>query len=373
MERQRLSLTLVACCLALPAWAQNVAPQGVTPVQQGVPVTVAKPFHQDIPVYLRGLGLVSAYKTVTIRPRVDGTLERVAFTEGDEVKAGQLLAQIDPRPYQATLDQAIAKRAADDASLVNARLTLNRSSQLVRNQFESQQTMDTNTSAVAQLQASIKGDDASIAAAKLNVEFCHITAPFDGRLGLRLIDPGNYVRAADSTSPGLVILSEIRPISVTFPVAQDNLQEIIAAMANAKLAVFASSADDKTVLAKGQLLTIDNTIDTTTGTIKIKATFENSDSHLWPGQFINARLLLKTRPNVLTVPSAAVQRGPAGFYLFVVKPDQTVVARPVDVVQDNGTVSVIGKGLDDDETFVLSGQSRLSNGTRIAPSAAPAS
>ena len=378
-------LALAALGPTASVWAQPAATSASPPAAPpaagspgagasgGIPVTVIKPVRQDVPVFLRGLGLVAASKTVIIRPRVDGTIDRVAFTEGDDVKAGQLLAQIDPRPYQATLDQALAKRGSDEAMLTNARLTLNRSSQLVRNQFESQQTVDANTSTVGQLQAAIKGDEATIAAAKLNLEFCQITAPFDGRVGLRLTDPGNFVRAADNTSPGLVTLSQVHPISVTFTVAQDNLPDITSAMGRGKPAVIATSADDKTKLAEGELLTIDNAIDTTTGTIKIKATFGNADNRLWPGQFINARLLVNTQTNALTVPSSAVQRGPGGLFLYVVKPDQTVIARPVDVLQDTGKISVIAKGVSDDDTIVLSGQSRLSNGTRVAASAAPAS
>jgi multidrug efflux system membrane fusion protein len=247
---------------------------------------------------------------------------------------------------------------------------LNRSTQLARNQFEAQQTVDTNTSNVAQLVASLKGDDATIAAAKINLDFCQITAPFDGRVGLRLTDPGNFIRSADNTSPGIVILSQIRPISVTFTLPQDNLPSITSAMARGKPTVIASSSDDKTKLGDGELLTIDNAIDTSTGTIKVKATFPNTANSLWPGQFINARLLIDKRLGVLTVPSSAVQHGPSGLFVFVVKPDQTVIARPVDVVQDTGTIAVIGKGLDETDIVVLNGQSRLSNGTRIAPQGA---
>jgi multidrug efflux system membrane fusion protein len=336
-------------------------------------VTVGKPVRQSVPVFLRGLGLVAASKTVIIRPRVDGTIDRVAFTEGDELAAGALIAQLDPRPYQAVLDQALAKKASDEANLANAKLDLRRSTQLANNQFAAQQTVDTRAAAVAQLEATIKGDDATISAARLNLEFTRITAPFDGRVGLRLVDPGNFVRAADNTSPGIVSLSQIRPISVTFTVAQDNLPDITAAMARGKMPVIAWSPDDKVKLAEGELLTIDNAIDATTGTIKIKATFANTDNKRWPGQFVNARVLIDTRANALTVPSAAVQRGPSGLFVYVVNADQTVDPRPVQVVQDTGTISVIDKGLSETDTLVLSGQSRLSKGIKIAATAAPAS
>jgi multidrug efflux system membrane fusion protein len=377
MQVRWLCLALAALAPSSTVVAQPAAAPSTPPTQTapsapaapqggGIPVTIAKPVRQDVPVFLRGLGLVAASKTVIVRPRVDGTIDRVAFTEGEELAAGALIAQLDPRPYQAVLDQALARKASDQATLANARLDLRRSTQLATNQFAAQQTVDTRAATVTQLEANIKGDEATVSAARLNLEFTSITAPFDGRVGLRLVDPGNFVRAADNTSPGIVSLSQIRPISVTFTVAQDNLPDITAAMARGKPPVVAWSADDKVKLAEGELLTIDNAIDATTGTIKIKASFANADNKLWPGQFVNARLLVDNRSKALTVPSSAVQRGPAGLFIYVVKPDQTVAARPIDVVQDTGTISVVTKGLADDETFVLSGQSRLSNGARIS-------
>ncbi len=362
----RIACAAVVCTLlpVMPAMAQP-AP--------GVPVTVGKPSRRDVPVYLNGLGLVAASNSVVLHPRVDGTLDKVLFTEGDMVKAGTLLAVIDPRPYQAALDQVIAKRATDEANLVNARLSLGRSSQLARNQFETQATVDANSSQVAQLLATIKGDDAAIAAARLNLEFTQITAPFDGRLGLRLSDPGSFIRAADNTNPGIVTLSQISPINATFTLPQDQLPQIMAAMATAKPPVIASTADGAADLSKGTVLTVDNAIDTTTGTIKVKASFPNTDYKLWPGQFINARVLVQVRHDALTVPSAAIQRGPNGFFVYTVKPDQTAQAVLVDVVQDNGTVAVLDKGLAEDTTVVLAGQSRLTNGIHVQATPAPAS
>ena len=360
-----------ASVLAQPA-ATPAAPPAA-PASGGIPVTVTKASRQDVPVYLRGLGLVAASRTVVLRPRVDGTIDRVAFTEGDEITAGALIAQLDPRPYQAVLDQALARKASDEATLANARLDLRRSTQLASNQFAAQQTVDTRAATVAQLEANIKGDEATVSAARLNLEFTRITAPFDGRVGLRLVDSGNFVRAADNTSPGIVSLSQIRPISVTFTVAQDSLPDITAAMARGKPPVIAWNADDKVKLAEGELLTIDNAIDATTGTIKVKASFANADSKLWPGQFVNARLLIDSRIRALTVPSSAVQRGPSGLFVYVVKPDQTVAARPIEVAQDTGTISVVTKGLADDETIVLSGQSRLNNGARVSTTGGSAS
>jgi multidrug efflux system membrane fusion protein len=388
----RHRLTILACVALASgsAWAQT-APSPATPSQTtpnqpaatpqaaaaatgpGVPATVTRPSRRDVPVYLRGLGSVAAFKSVLIRSRVDGTLERVAFTEGDDVKQGDVLAQIDPRPYQAALDQALAKKASDEANLSNAKLDLTRSTQLARNQFAAQQTVDTRQATVAQLEAGIKGDEALIAIAKLNLDYSRITAPFDGRVGLRQVDPGNFIRAADPAGVGIVTLSQVQPISVTFTLPQDNLPGITAAMARGKPRVLAYSADETTLLDSGELLTIDNAIDPTTGTIKVKATFGNARNRLWPGQFVNARLLVDERKNVVTVPNAAVQRGPQGLFVYVVKPDQTVALRPVEVLQDTGAISVIGKGLDENDTIVLSGQSRLSNGTRIAATQAPAS
>jgi multidrug efflux system membrane fusion protein len=233
--------------------------------------------------------------------------------------------------------------------------------------------VDSNTAAVSQLVATVKGDDATIAAARLNLEFTQIIAPFDGRVGLRLTDPGNFIRAADNTSLGIVMLSQIHPISVTFTLPQDSLGTITAAMAKGRPAVYASTGDDKMKLGEGEVLTIDNAVDTTTGTIKVKAIFANEDNRLWPGLFVNARVLVETRRGALTVPSAAVQRGPNGLYVYTVKPDQTVQISPVEVLQDTGTIAVIGKGIADDATLVLTGHSRLSPGARVIATAAAAS
>jgi len=363
---------MVLACVALsgsPVFAQSPPAASAGPA---VPVTVTKALRQDVPVYLKGLGLVAAFNSVLIRTRVDGTLDSVGFTEGQLVKQGSLLAQVDPRPYQAALDQSLAKKASDEATLANAKRDLTRSSQLARNQFAAQQTVDTQASTVAQLEAALKGDDAAIALARLNLDYSHITAPFDGRVGLRQVDPGNFVRAADNSGSYIVALSQIQPISMTFTVAQDSLPAITAAMSRGKPKVLAYSADDATLLDTGELLTIDNAIDPTTGTIKVKATFGNARNTLWPGQFVNARLLINERKGALTVPDSAVQRGPQGLFVYVVKPDQTVMLRPIEVVQDTGQISVVSKGLDENDTVVQSGQSRLSNGTRIAATPAAA-
>ncbi len=367
-QPDRLRLTLIACLMAGPALAQQPSSTG----NSGVPVTVAKPSRRDVPVYLQGLGLVAANKTVVLHPRVDGTLDKILFNEGDQVKGGTLLAQLDPRLYQAALDQAAAKKATDEANLANARQNLGRSSQLARNQFETQATVDANTAAVAQLTATIRGDDATIQAAKLNLEFTQITAPFDGRVGLRLIDPGNFIRSADTTSPGIVMLSQIQPINVTFTLPQDDLPAIASAMSQGRPIVDAATANGTVSLAEGEVVTIDNSIDTTTGTIKVKATFSNKDNKLWPGQFVNASVLIDTRKNVLTVPSGAVQHGPNGLFIYVVQSNQTVKPVTVTILQDTGSFAVVGSGIADGDTVVTAGQSRLNDGARVTPAAAPA-
>lgn len=363
MSYNRFLLIAVALFAALPALAQS--PNQGAP---GVPVTVAKPQRQNLPIAAQGLGLVAANNTVVLHPRVDGTLDRVNFTEGQMVKAGDLLAQIDPRPYQAALDAAAAKKASDAATLANARRDLQRYADLADKQFAAVQQVDTQRSMVVQLEANLKGDDAAIAAAQLNLDFTRITAPFDGRVGLRLTDVGNFIRSADATNPGIVTLSQLQPVNVTFSLPQDRMPQIAAAMAQGKPVVQASSSDNKTVLSQGALLTIDNSIDASTGTIKVKASFPNADLKLWPGQFVNASMQLSVLPNAITVPSQAVQHGPNGLYVYIVKPDNTVAITPVEVALDNSSQAAIASGVSDGDTVVLTGQSRLYQGAKIAVS-----
>ncbi len=332
----------------------------------GVPVTVAAVMRQDVPILLRNIGTVQALQSVVIRSRVDGTLEQVFFTEGQEVKRGDRLTLIDPRPYAATLAQALAKKTYDQVQLENAKRDLARTQSLVRSDFASRQQLDTQTALVGQISATLVGDDAAIAAAQLNLEFCTITAPFDGRVGLRQVDPGNFVRASDLSPGGLVSVTQIRPIGVLFTLPQDALPRIQAAMAGGKLTVFAYTPDDSTLLGQGELLTIDNALDPATGTIRLKAVFPNKDERLWPGQFVNARLQVDVQKNVLTVPSIAVQRGQSNLYVFLLTPDSTVTVQPVEIGQDDGQSVVITKGLDDGARVAVAGMSRLENGTRVA-------
>ena len=333
---------------------------------QGVPVTVVQAARQDVPVVQRAIGTVQAFQSVLVRVRVDGTLDSVQFTEGQHVRPGDVLAQLDPRPYQAILDQAIAKRAADEATLVAARLDLVRYNELASSQVASRQKQEQTRAAVAQGEAAVSGDNATIAAAQLNLSFTRITSPIDGRVGLRNIDPGNFIRAADTAATGLVTIAQIEPVALLFTLPQDVLPQLHAAMRRGHLPIQAYSSDDKTALATGELLTIDSAIDSTTGTIKLKAVFPNKDEALWPGQFVNARLELSTLHDVVTVPSAAVQRGQNGPYVFTVKPDNTAAVASVDLVQDDGTTAVLSHGVAPGDRVVIAGQSRLTAGTRVA-------
>jgi membrane fusion protein, multidrug efflux system len=328
-----------------------------------VPVTVTTASKQDVPVWLRGLGTVQAYYAVQLRPRVDGTLMQVPVSEGQDVKQGALLAVIDPRPYQAALDAAMAKKQQDEAQLSNARADLARYDALVHRDFASRQQLDTQQAMVKQFSAAILGDDAQIEAARLNLSFCYITSPFDGRIGLRNVDPGNMVRSAEATP--IISVTQIEPIAVTFTLPQDNLHAIMQAMEKHPLDVVVYAGDNKTELDRGVLLTPDNTIDATTGTIKLKATFPNKHRELWPGQFVNAALLVGTEENVLAVAATSVQHGPDGLFVYQVGQNGTVSVQPIQVARQEGDVYVVSSGLATGAVVVASGQSRLQNGARV--------
>jgi multidrug efflux system membrane fusion protein len=357
---------MAAALLLAPAAGAQPA-QGA--LSAAVPVSTVKSERQDVPVWLRGLGTVQALNTVTVRTRVDGTLDKFPVTEGEMVTKGTLLGVIDPRPYQAALDAAVAKKAQDDAQLSNAKLDLQRYSNLAKSDFASRQQVDTQVAMVNQFTAALKGDDAAIETAQLNFSFCYIMAPFDGRVGLRLVDPGNMVHATDPG--GIVTFTQVHPITVVFTLPQADLPLIVDAMGKRRLVVAAWSSDDKSALAQGTLLTPDNAIDTTTGTIRLKATFANQDDKLWPGQFVEAQLLLRTEQSAVAVPTRAVQHGPNGLYVYVVKPDSTVQRQAIEA-EERGPVMVVTKGLDAGQVIVLDGQSRLENGTHVVASAAAA-
>ncbi len=353
-----------ATWMAVSAASLAQQPPPGHPAPQGVPVQAVAAKRQDVPVTLRNIGFVQALASVLVRARVDGTLDRVFFTEGQEVKAGAPLAQIDPRPYAAAFAQAQAKRAADAAQLGNAQRDLQRYAHLARSDFASHQQVDTQQASVLQAQANIEGDEAAMATAKLNLDFASITSPLDGRVGRRLVDPGNLIHATDAT--GIVTVTQVHPIAVIFTLPQETLPQVQAAMAARKLPVIAMAQDEHVELGQGTLLTIDNQIDQSTGTIKLKAIFPNQDDRLWPGQFVTARLRVDTLAHALTVPSNAIQRGPNGLYVYAVGANSAVKMQPVEVKQDDGKLAVIDRGLDDGAMVVTAGQSRLQDGTKVS-------
>jgi multidrug efflux system membrane fusion protein len=331
-----------------------------------MPVTVAPVEVKDMPYYLTGLGSVTAFYTVSLKSRVDGELVQVNFKEGQHVKKGDLLAVIDPRPYQVQLEQAQAQLFKDQASLRDARLNLERFKGLLQNSGAmSQQQVDTQASTVDQLDGAVRNDQATIDNAKLQLVYCHITSPIDGRVGLRQVDPGNIVHAAD-TNP-MLIITQLQPITVIFTLPEDNLPAVAQHMAKGTLTVEAYSRDDETKLGSGKLQTIDNQIDQTTGTDKLKAVFDNKDNALWPNQFVNIRLELSTQKNALVVPAAAVQRGPQGTYVFAMNQDQTVQIKPVTVAFTQDNQSVISSGLAANEVVVTDGQDKLQAGSKVEP------
>jgi len=356
-------------------WLGGIGPSRVVaaeapappPVAPGVPVTVGKVVAADVPVLLNGIGTVQAFNMVTIKSRVDGQLMKVNFTEGQEVRAGDPLVEIDPRPYQAALEAAQAAKAKDEAQLISAQLDLARSAQLLKANFETRQLFDQQTATVAQLHAAIKGDQAQIDAVQLNLTYSDIRSPIDGRLGARLVDIGNIVHATDAT--GLVTITQLRPIFVSFTLPQDTLDRVHAEQAKGALVVQAYSGDNKVLLSEGTLSLIDNAIDQPTGTIHFKAKFANADERLWPGEFVNVRLILSTRHQVPTVPAQTVQVGPNGAYAYVIKADDTVERRDVQVTATQDGIAVISKGLEPGERVVVDGQYRLTVGARVKASA----
>ena len=334
---------------------------------QAMPVAVAKVETRDLPVYLSGLGSVQAFYSVLVKTRVDGQLVAVNFREGQEVKKGDLLIQIDPRPFQAAVDQAEATLFKDQSSLNDAKINLDRFKQLFQEGVISRQQLDTQTSLVGQLEGAVRADQAQVETAKLNLAYTHITASIGGRVGLRLVDPGNIVHASDPN--GLLLLTQMHPIAVVFTLPEDQLATVAQHMHRGALAVDAYSRDDQTKLASGKLLTIDNQIDATTGTAKLKAVFDNQEQALWPNQFVNCRLLLETRKNSTVVPAAAIQRGPQGAYVFTVKQDKTAEMRQVTVTLMDGNFAGISSGLTPGEVVVTDGQDKLQPGTHVEPRA----
>jgi len=332
-----------------------------------VPVLAAQAKLADVPVYLDGVGTTKALNTVLVRPQVDGKLISVRFKEGQDVERGYVLAEIDPTTYQALLDQAVAKKAQDEAQLANARLDLERYNRLVASNSVTRQQLDTQKAMVAQVEAQVKLDQAAIDNAQAILGYTKITAPLAGRTGIRMVDEGNLIRAGDVGS-GIVVITQIRPISVFFSLPQQQLARVNRAFARGPLTVEALGPDNKAVADRGTLQVVDNQVDQTTGTVKLKAEFPNTDLQLWPGQFVNVRLLIQTLRQVVVVPTAAVQRGPNGTFAYVVGEDDSVAVRPVTVAQQDDVQAVIATGLKAQERVVTTGFARISEGTKVAVS-----
>ena len=328
-----------------------------------VPVLAATPRIQDVPVYLDGVGAIRALNTVTVRSQVDGKLIAVKFTEGQDVKKGDVLGEIDPALYQATYDQAVAKKAQDEAQLANQRIDLTRYEQLAASNAGSKQQADTQRAAVAQTEALVKADQASIDNAAATLSYTKIVAPLSGRAGLRQVDQGNIIHAADTT--GLVVITQLQPIAVWFSLPQQQIMRVNAAAAKGTLAVDVFGNDGVTVIDTGKLTGIDNQVDQTTGTLKLKAEFPNANYQLWPGQFVNVRLKVETLSQALVVPTSAVQRGPIGTFSYVIGEDNVVSAKPVTVTQQNEHDAVIASGLTANDKVVTTGFANLSDGSKV--------
>lgn len=361
-----LGFILVLLILLAGCGSTNTKPAQASAGPPAIPVGVATAERRDVPVFQEGLGSVQASNTVSLKSRVDGQIVTIAFREGQAVKQGDLLIVIDPRPYQVQLEQAQAALARDQAQLKNAQLDYQRYQNLSKEGVIAQQQFDAQKALVGQLEGTVQSDQAAIDNAKLQLAYTRITSPVSGRIGLRLVDIGNMVHAAD-TNP-LLVVTQLQPIAVVFTLPEDVLPNVAKHMRSGTLQVDAYSRDDTTKLATGKLLTIDNQIDPTTGTGKLKAIFDNNDNALWPNQFVNAHLLLETRKGITVVPAASIQRGPqGGTYTYLVKPDKTIEVRQVKVAFTQANVSAIDSGLVPGELVVTDGQDKLQGGSRVEP------
>jgi membrane fusion protein, multidrug efflux system len=365
---------LALAALVVFAWravVQERADAAKRKAPASIAVDAAVVTHADVPIYLSGLGTVQAFYTVTVTARVDGELQKIGFTEGQTVHKGDLLAEIDPRPNQAAYEQAIATKAKDAAQLTNAKRDLERYTILQPQDLASKQTVDTQRATVDQLAAQLQVDQAVIDNAHTQLEYTHITSPINGRTGIRLVDPGNIVHAAATT--GIVVVTQVQPISVIFTLPEEDLTAVTAALAAGPVTVTTVSRDGGTELDQGTLTLIDNEIDQTTGTARLKATFSNTHNTLWPGQYVNARVLVRTDRNVLTLPTAAVQLGPNGPFTYVVKADSTVEVRQLKIGDESSGLTVVKTGLALNERVVTSNQYRLQAGVHVRAAAAEAS
>jgi len=373
-RRRRLIAVVLGAVVILGALAVMMAPtaqqqerrarRGGGVGEGAVPVLAVPAKQADVPVYLEGVGTARALNTVTVRAQVEGKLISVAFKEGQDVKKGQVLARIDPTTYQALLDQALAKMAQDEALLANARMDLERYTRLAASNSITKQQADTQRATVAQLEAQVRVDQGAVDNARAILAYTTITAPINGRTGIRQVDEGNIVRGSDPT--GIVVLTEIQPISVIFNLPQQVVAQVNAAFAKGALPVEALAPDNDAVLDRGTLQVVDNQVDPTTGTVKLKAEFPNANLQLWSGQFVNVRMLIDTRQQVVVVPTAAVQRGPDGAFVFVVQQGgETVAVRPVTVAQQDDVQAVIATGVQAGDQVVTTGFAQLSDGARV--------
>ncbi len=328
------------------------------------PVTAGTAAAQDMPVYVRGIGTVQAYNSVTVKSRVDGQIVKVDFREGQEVKAGDPLFEIDPRPFDAALAMAQANLARDQAQLANAERNVGRDKPLLNKDFVSHQQYDTDSASASALEGTVKADEAQIESAQLQLDYATIRSPIDGRTGARQVDIGNLVHATDNTA--LVTITQLKPIFVSFTAPQQQFDAIRQASLQGPVTTLARSGDDQREIAQGSLTLIDNQIDQATGTVHLKASFDNVDEALWPGEFVNIRLVVKTLKDAVTVPARTVEEGPNGSYLFVIKPDNTVEMRNVKVAENENGLAVIGTGLAAGEHVVVDGQYRLDQGTKVS-------
>ena len=357
----------------LSYWSQRQSAQTDAARPQGqarrgvdgpVAVTASAVKAQTMPVYRDGIGNAQAFALVTVKPQIDGRLTSVEFTEGQEVKAGAVLARIDPAALQAVLDQTLAKKAQDQANLANARIDMDRYERLAATNAGPRQQADQQKAIVAQLVAQVRADDASIDSARTNLAYTIIASPINGRAGIRQVDAGNIVHASDLA--GIVTIAQLRPISVVFTLPQRDLAVVPDAMARGAVAVEAMAADGKTALASGKLLVVDNQVDTSTGTIKLKAVFPNDDQKLWPGQFVSIRVKVGEITGALTVPTPALRRGPAGAFVYVIGEGDKALVRPVEITQQDETLTVIASGLAAGERVITAGFPRLAEGKVVA-------
>jgi len=340
-------------------------PVAAAAAQRPVPVAVAVAARRDVPVFLEGLGSVVAFQTVTVKSQVDGRLDKVLFREGQTVRKGDVLAQIDARPFQAQLQQAEGALARDEAQLLSARRDLERYRALAAEKLVPQQQADQQVAAVGQLEGAVRIDQATVATARLNLDYARITAPIEGVTGIRAVDAGNIVHASDQN--GLVVLTQLDPVAVLFTLPQDELTPIASALARGRLPVDVYARDGTTLLGSGQLAVIDNQINQATSTVRLKAVVPNPKRLLWPNQFVNARLRLGTRQGALVVPAPAVQRGPNGTFVYVVGPDATVAPQLVQIEATVGDLALVAKGIDEGARVVVEGQSQLRPGAKVAP------